>query len=77
VGGVMSTLALCGPVPFAVTPLGKLFTPHCLIHAILHEEDCELHIKSKNHAVGCIEIPHQPVIPCSQNNAYTNTNAQN
>jgi len=23
-----------------------LFTPHCLIHAILHEEDCELLIKS-------------------------------
>ena len=29
------------------TTLGKLFTPHCLIHAILHEEDCELLIKSK------------------------------
>jgi len=29
------------------TTLGKLFTPHCLIHVILHEEDCELLIKSK------------------------------
>ena len=29
------------------TTLGKLFTPHCLIHAILHEEDCGLFIKSK------------------------------
>jgi len=28
-----------------------LFTPHCLIHAILHEEDCELLIKSKKNPV--------------------------
>jgi len=25
----------------------KLFTPNCLIHTILHVEDCELLIKSK------------------------------
>ena len=30
------------------TALGKLFIPHCLIHAILHDEDSELLIKSNN-----------------------------
>ena len=35
--------------------LRKLFTPHCLIHAILHEEDCELLIKSKSNRMAAVE----------------------
>ena len=33
--------------------LGKLLTRHCLIHVILHEEDCELLIKSDKKNRGC------------------------
>jgi len=35
------------------TTLAKLFTPHCLIYAILHEEDCELLIKSNQRLLCC------------------------
>ena len=47
------------PSRYCATTLGKLFTFHCLIHAILHEEDCELFIKSKtlNHHISVKNYP--------------------